>query len=85
MADPVPSFDERVARNRGVQDALNDLVDFLERELRKLAAAPGEPVHRHVVLRDVARWALTQRAMIATEDENLDAEARSPSPDHPKG
>jgi len=77
------SFEERLARNRGVQDALNDLADFLERELRKLGAAPGEPVHRQVVLRDVVRWAEAQRAMIATEDHRLHAEAgRAPPAIH---
>jgi hypothetical protein len=72
------SFEERLARNMGVQDALNDLVDFLEKELRKVDVDPGAPVRRQVVLGDVVRWAQAQRAMIRTEDERLHTEFGGP-------
>lgn len=71
MSSDQASQAERLARNMGSQDALNDLCDFLERELRKLDSEHDDLAPRQVVLRDVVRWAEAQRAMIMTEDQRI--------------
>lgn len=71
MSSDQSSQAERLARNMGSQDALNDLCDFLERELRKLDPEQDDLAPRQVVLRDVVRWAEAQRAMIMTEDQSI--------------
>ena len=85
MTSDRASFEERLARNMGAQDALNDLCDFLEHELGKLDPKGGPQVQRQVVLRDVVRWAEAQRAMIVTEDQSIQADHGGTSPAPPSG
>lgn len=85
MTSDSASFEERLARNMGAQDALNDLCDFLEHELGKLDPERGPQVQRQVVLRDVVRWAEAQRAMIVTEDQSIQADHGGNSPASPSG